>query len=154
MLGNLGVTARASRGAYVWLLGDDDLLTDGAIENVLEGLAAYPDVEMAYMNYAYTHVDDPGVGDIAHLLADATPIGAAARTATFPSFARSRGSTRTCSRLSTRARSVATTPFAPTSPIREATRSARSRPASRHRFTRWLRSRTDLRGGSGSPRWW
>ena len=58
MLGNLGVTARASRGAYVWLLGDDDLLIDGAIENVLEGLAAHPEVEMAYMNYAYTHVDD------------------------------------------------------------------------------------------------
>jgi glycosyltransferase involved in cell wall biosynthesis len=74
MLGNLGVTARASRGAFVWLLGDDDLLTDGAIENVLEGLAAYPEVEMAYLNYAYTHFDEPQMGDVAHVLADATPI--------------------------------------------------------------------------------
>lgn len=74
MLGNLGVTARASRGAYVWLLGDDDLLTDGAIENVLEGLAAHPEVEMAYMNYAYTHFDEPHMGDVGHVLATATPI--------------------------------------------------------------------------------
>jgi glycosyltransferase involved in cell wall biosynthesis len=74
MLGNLGVTARASRGAYVWLLGDDDLLTDHAIESVLEGLAAYPEVEMAYLNYAYTHSDDPHLDDVAHVLADATPI--------------------------------------------------------------------------------
>jgi len=74
MLGNLGVTARASRGAYVWLLGDDDLLTDGAIENILEGLAAHPEVEMAYMNYAYTHIDEPQLAGAEHVLATATPI--------------------------------------------------------------------------------
>ena len=73
MLGNLGVTARASRGAYVWLLGDDDLLIDGAVENVLEGLAAYPEVEMAYMNYAYTHFDAPQLG-AEQVIASATPI--------------------------------------------------------------------------------
>jgi glycosyltransferase involved in cell wall biosynthesis len=59
MLGNLGATARASHGAFVWMLGDDDLLIDGAIENVLEGLASHPEVEMAYTNYAYTLFDDP-----------------------------------------------------------------------------------------------
>jgi glycosyltransferase involved in cell wall biosynthesis len=75
MLGNLGVTARHSRGAFVWLLGDDDLLADGAIENVLEGLAAHPDVEMAYMNYAYTRFDDPEqLADARDLVAGATPI--------------------------------------------------------------------------------
>jgi glycosyltransferase involved in cell wall biosynthesis len=75
MLGNLGATARSSRGAYVWLLGDDDLLIDGALENVLEGLVRHPEVEMAYMNYAYTAFDDPGqLDDVQQLLAQATPI--------------------------------------------------------------------------------
>ncbi|RAI37017.1 glycosyltransferase [Rhodoplanes serenus] len=59
MLGNLGVTARESSGAFVWLLGDDDLLIDGAIENVLEGIVRHPDVEMVYMNYSYTNFDSP-----------------------------------------------------------------------------------------------
>ena len=59
MLGNLGATARASNGAYVWLMGDDDLIIDGAIEAVLSGLEQHPDVEMAYMNYAYTNFDAP-----------------------------------------------------------------------------------------------
>ncbi|MDI3305730.1 MAG: glycosyltransferase [Acetobacteraceae bacterium] len=75
MLGNLGATARHSRGAFVWLLGDDDLLMDGAIENVLEGLAAHPEVEMAYMNYAYTHFDEPErLADPREVIASATPI--------------------------------------------------------------------------------
>jgi len=59
MLGNLGATTRATTGAYVWLMGDDDLIIDGAIEAVLTGLEAHPDVEMAYMNYAYTNFDAP-----------------------------------------------------------------------------------------------
>jgi glycosyltransferase involved in cell wall biosynthesis len=75
MLGNLGVTARFSRGAFVWLLGDDDLLIDGAIEQILEGLAAFPDVEMAYMNYAYTHFDAPEqLTRSDEVIARATPI--------------------------------------------------------------------------------
>ncbi|WP_250265836.1 glycosyltransferase [Rhodovastum atsumiense] len=77
MLGNLGATARHSRGAFVWLLGDDDLLLTGAMENVLEGLAAHPEVEMAYMNYAYTHFDAPEqLADAEEIIAAATPIGA------------------------------------------------------------------------------
>jgi glycosyltransferase involved in cell wall biosynthesis len=59
MLGNLGATTRVSNGAYVWLMGDDDLIIDGAIEAVLTGLDRHPDVEMAYMNYAYTNFDTP-----------------------------------------------------------------------------------------------
>lgn len=75
MLGNLGVTARVSRGAFVWVLGDDDLLVNGAIENVLEGLAAHPEVEMAYLNYAYTHFDDPArLRDAESVIANAVPI--------------------------------------------------------------------------------
>jgi glycosyltransferase involved in cell wall biosynthesis len=75
MLGNLGATARASDGAFVWMLGDDDLLMDGAIENVLEGLASHPEVEMAYMNYAYTRFDDPArLESVESVLTDAIPI--------------------------------------------------------------------------------
>ncbi len=59
MLGNLGATARAANGAFVWLIGDDDLVMDGGIEAVLAGLEAHPDVEMAYMNYAFTTFDTP-----------------------------------------------------------------------------------------------
>lgn len=75
MLGNLGATARLARGAFVWLLGDDDLLLDGAIENILEGLARHPDVEMAYLNYATTRLDAPdGPADTSAIVAGAVPI--------------------------------------------------------------------------------
>ena len=75
MLGNLGATARHARGAFVWLLGDDDLLVEGAMENVLEGLAAHPEVEMAYMNYAYTTFDRPErLSNPADIVDFATPI--------------------------------------------------------------------------------
>jgi hypothetical protein len=74
MLGNLGVTARASRGAFVWLLGDDDIVIDGAVENILEGLAAHPEVEMAYLNYAYTREADPEIRDVDRVIEEATPI--------------------------------------------------------------------------------
>jgi glycosyltransferase involved in cell wall biosynthesis len=78
MLGNLGTTAQASRGAFVWLLGDDDLVVDGAIENLLEGLATHPDVEMAYMNYAYTHFDNPSqLVNADEVIANATAIARA-----------------------------------------------------------------------------
>lgn len=57
MLGNLGITARASDGSFVWLLGDDDLVLDGVIERALAGIERHPDVEMIYMNYAWSSVE-------------------------------------------------------------------------------------------------
>jgi glycosyltransferase involved in cell wall biosynthesis len=75
MLGSFGSTARASNGAFVWVLGDDDLITHGALENVLEGLVRHPDVEMAYLNYSYTQFDEPeDLDDVERLVADAIPI--------------------------------------------------------------------------------
>ena len=59
MLGNLGATARAAKGKFVWLIGDDDLVMENGIGAVLEGLEAHSDVEMVYMNYAYTSFDEP-----------------------------------------------------------------------------------------------
>ncbi|MBL6079104.1 glycosyltransferase [Belnapia sp. T18] len=76
MLGNLGETARASGGRYIWLIGDDDLVVDGAIGAVLEGLRAHPDVEMAYLNYAYTNFDSPEeIADASSVIRNARPIG-------------------------------------------------------------------------------
>jgi glycosyltransferase involved in cell wall biosynthesis len=75
MLGSFGSAARAANGAFVWVLGDDDLIMHGALENVLEGLARYPDVEMAYLNYAYTQFDEPEeLEDVERLVATGTPI--------------------------------------------------------------------------------
>jgi glycosyltransferase involved in cell wall biosynthesis len=75
MLGNLGMTARACRGEFTWILGDDDLIIDGAIEQVLTGLERNRDVEMAYMNYAYTRFDAPEeLADAAKVIRDAIPI--------------------------------------------------------------------------------
>jgi glycosyltransferase involved in cell wall biosynthesis len=77
MLGNLGATARVSRGAYIWLLGDDDLIVEGAIEDVIEGLVRHPEVEMAYMNYGYTRFDKPEqLDDVDTMIRKATPISA------------------------------------------------------------------------------
>jgi glycosyltransferase involved in cell wall biosynthesis len=75
MLGNLGATARHSRGAFMWLLGDDDLLIKGAIENVLEGIASRPEIEMVYLNYAYTNFNEPEqLASAEQLIAKATTI--------------------------------------------------------------------------------
>ena len=76
MLGNLGATVRVTSGSYVWLIGDDDLIMDGAIGSVLEGLEAHPDVEMAYMNYAYTSFDNPEqLTDVGEIVRTARSIG-------------------------------------------------------------------------------
>jgi hypothetical protein len=59
MLGNLAVCAREARGDYVWVIGDDDLVLEGALERVLAALALHPDVELVYLNYAFTRFDQP-----------------------------------------------------------------------------------------------
>jgi glycosyltransferase involved in cell wall biosynthesis len=75
MLGNLRVTAHHSRGRFVWILGDDDLLVEGAIERVLRVLRGSPDLGLVYLNYAYTREDDPSrVADLRHLIASGIPI--------------------------------------------------------------------------------
>jgi glycosyltransferase involved in cell wall biosynthesis len=59
MLGNLAVSAAQARGRYVWVIGDDDLMVDGALERVLAAIALHPDVELVYTNYAFTRFDRP-----------------------------------------------------------------------------------------------
>jgi glycosyltransferase involved in cell wall biosynthesis len=75
MLGNLGVTARHARGRFVWVFGDDDLMIDGIIEDVLHGIINHPDIHMVYLNYAYTHFDKPAdLRDVDELIRSATTI--------------------------------------------------------------------------------
>lgn len=59
MLGNLAVSAAQARGRWVWVIGDDDLMVDGALDRVLAAIAAHPDVELLYTNYAITRFDRP-----------------------------------------------------------------------------------------------
>jgi hypothetical protein len=80
MLGNLAVTAQHARGDFVWILGDDDLTRDGAIEKVLDVLDRNDAVELVYMNYGYTTEADPSnvadpvaLLDMFNVLQDAGP---------------------------------------------------------------------------------
>lgn len=59
MLGNLSVSARRGRGRYVWVIGDDDLLVEGTIERILSAILHHPESELLYLNYAFTHFDQP-----------------------------------------------------------------------------------------------
>lgn len=75
MLGNLGVTARLTRGRFVWVIGDDDLLVDGTVENVLEGILRHPDIHMVYLNYACTGLKaPPAPGEEDELIRSAAPV--------------------------------------------------------------------------------
>ena len=53
---NIGGTANfirvasLARGEYVWLIGDDDLVTAGSLEHLLGVLQAHPDVDFIYAN--------------------------------------------------------------------------------------------------------
>ena len=80
MLGNLRVTAHHARGRYIWILGDDDLVKPGSIEKVLQVIKSHPDVALVYLNYAYTHQDDPkAVTDLDSFLSESTPIAPAGK---------------------------------------------------------------------------
>jgi hypothetical protein len=75
MLGNLGETAAASRGRYIWILGDDDLLVPGAVARVVATLRAHPGIALVYLNYAFTHiVDVRQIRDPDAFFTTATPI--------------------------------------------------------------------------------
>jgi len=74
MLGNLGVTADHARGKFVWILGDDDILLNGVVGPLLKAIVAFSDIELAYMNYSYTHVADPAAMSHDELLKTQAPI--------------------------------------------------------------------------------
>jgi glycosyltransferase involved in cell wall biosynthesis len=58
MLGNLSQTVSLARGNYIWLLGDDDFLHDGALEKILDVIErASPD--LININYNYSADSNP-----------------------------------------------------------------------------------------------
>ena len=59
MLGNLSVCARMARGAFVWVIGDDDLVRDGVVPRIIDVIRQHPRSEIIYLNYSYTHFDHP-----------------------------------------------------------------------------------------------
>lgn len=52
MLGNLKVVAENAIGDYLWIVGDDDIVNKGAIENIIYAIVAYQKPEMIYLNYS------------------------------------------------------------------------------------------------------
>jgi glycosyltransferase involved in cell wall biosynthesis len=54
----LKLATEYATGAFVWLLGDDDLLTPGAVGIVLESLRNNPDLDSFYLNFRCAQFDD------------------------------------------------------------------------------------------------
>ena len=87
MLGNLGATALHARGEYVWLLGDDDILVPGVVEDVLTGIIDHPNIETIYINYGYTGLEDPGeLIDVDSILHAASEIADGGQTRYVPAL--------------------------------------------------------------------
>jgi glycosyltransferase involved in cell wall biosynthesis len=78
MLGNLGVSCDCSHGEYIWVIGDDDLIIEGALERVLSAIALHPNVELIYANYAFTRFDRPeDLRDVEQVIHSAKAISSA-----------------------------------------------------------------------------
>src|SRR3546814_10854229 len=54
MLGNLRVTAQEASGRYIWILGDDDVISPGAVKKVVDVLENNHELALVYLKYAYT----------------------------------------------------------------------------------------------------
>lgn len=59
MLGNLSVTSQNARGRYVWILGDDDILTKGSVPRIMNAIEGNQGVDLLYLNYSYTTLECP-----------------------------------------------------------------------------------------------
>ena len=64
MLGNLSETTALTRGEYVWLIGDDDLIREGSIAKILAVINQH-NPDLIYMNYSYSNSQTPpNLGEI------------------------------------------------------------------------------------------
>ncbi len=61
----LQLAQHLAEGEYCWLLGDDDLLREGAVAEVVSALAGHPDIDYAFVNVAYEEISErePGLVD-------------------------------------------------------------------------------------------
>ncbi|WP_442756796.1 glycosyltransferase family 2 protein [Methylocystis sp. JAN1] len=76
MLGNLGATARRCKGDFVWIIGDDDLVVAEGLKTILDSIENHPDIEMVYLNYGFTHFNEPeSLREARRLVENAQPIG-------------------------------------------------------------------------------
>src|SRR3546814_11100327 len=75
MLGNLRVTAQEASGRYIWILGDDDVISPGAVKKVVDVLENNHELALVYLNYAYTRDDTPKeISKLEKFYASATPV--------------------------------------------------------------------------------
>ncbi len=75
MLGNLRVCSQMTGAEYVWVVGDDDFIVPGQLENVVAGLKANLGVPIAAVNFAVYHRETLGPADHpAVLSAKPTPL--------------------------------------------------------------------------------
>jgi FkbM family methyltransferase len=75
MLGNLKATANLAQGKYVWILDDDDMVKEGAVEAIISAIREHPDISLIYLNYACNRIADVDkIFDVDEFLRNATPI--------------------------------------------------------------------------------
>lgn len=51
-----------AQGEYCWLMGDDDVLRDGAIEAVITALETHPQIDYVFVNSSHAHTSERGQG--------------------------------------------------------------------------------------------
>lgn len=75
MLGNLRMTVHHAQGQYVWMIGDDDIVTFGTIERILQAIGLHPEIELLYLNYGYTRESPPeNINDIEGFISSSIPV--------------------------------------------------------------------------------
>lgn len=60
---NCDLAVRRSRGEYVWLLSDDDMVRAGVVATLLKVLEKYPGIDAVYINYNTEDLKAPGSGE-------------------------------------------------------------------------------------------
>ena len=54
MLPNLSITSQKTKGKYIWILGDDDIIKKGAIDIIVKKLLDNRNINLIYLNYNCT----------------------------------------------------------------------------------------------------
>lgn len=74
-VGNLTKAAQLAKGRFVWIVGDDDLLMPGSLDQILEAIRHNASLSLICLNYAGARLDEPSaLADFQALLRLAVPI--------------------------------------------------------------------------------